>query len=162
MIAMMKRSPHHRSDPHRRQGAMLVLVSVTLVILFVAAAFSVDVEYMYLANEQMHVAMDSAAKAAVVSLSQGSNQQTAINTAISYAAANQVCGHPLTITSSNVTLGKVTYSQSGGWVFSAGGTPLSAAPEWVEAERGCGFAIGIEPGSALLTVVFSTAPSTFF
>ena len=106
---------------------MLVLVAITLVILFAAAAFSVDIAYMFLAREQLHVATDSAAKAAVVALSQGSTQQTATNTAISYAAANSVCGKPLTITSSNVTLGHVAYSASGPWTFSAGGTPTTAA-----------------------------------
>jgi Flp pilus assembly protein TadG/uncharacterized protein YegL len=106
---------------------MLVLVTITLVILFAAAAFSVDMAYMFLAREQLHVATDAAAKAAVVALSQGSSQTTATNTAISYAAANKVCGSPLSITSSNVTLGKVAYSASGPWTFSAGGTPTTAA-----------------------------------
>ena len=73
---------------------MLVLVTITLVILFAAAAFSVDMAYMFLAREQLHVATDAAAKAAVVGLSQGSSQTTATNTAISYAAANTVCGSP--------------------------------------------------------------------
>ena len=40
---------------------IMVLVAVTLVILFVAAAFSVDIAYMFLANEQLHVATDAAA-----------------------------------------------------------------------------------------------------
>jgi Flp pilus assembly protein TadG len=106
---------------------MHVLLAVTLVILLAAAAFSVDTAYMFLAREQLHVATDAAAKAAVVALAQGGNQTTATNTAISYAAANSVCGSPLTITSSNVTLGKVTYSSSGLWAFSAGGTPTTAA-----------------------------------
>jgi Flp pilus assembly protein TadG/uncharacterized protein YegL len=106
---------------------MLVLVAITLVILLAAAAFSVDVAYMFLAREQLHVATDAAVKAAVVGLSQGNSQQTATNTAISYAAANTVCGKPLTITSSNVSLGKVVYSSSGPWTFSAGGTPTTAA-----------------------------------
>ena len=106
---------------------MLVLVAIALVILLAAGAFSVDVAYMFLAREQLHVATDAAAKAAVVALSQGSSQTTATNTAISYAAANTVCCKPLTITSSNVTLGKVAYSASGPWTFSAGGTPTTAA-----------------------------------
>ncbi len=110
-----------------RKGAIVVLVALALVILFAAAAFSVDIAYMFLAEEQLHAATDAAAKAAVVSLSQGSDQHTATNTAISYAAANVVCGKPLTITADNVSLGKVAYSQSGLWSFVAAGTPTAAA-----------------------------------
>ena len=110
-----------------RKGAMLVLVTIAIVILFVGAAFSVDMAYMFLAREQLHVATDAAAKAAVVGLAQGSTQQSATNTAISYAAANTVCGQPLTITSSNVVLGGVAYSSSGTWAFSPTATIKTAA-----------------------------------
>jgi Flp pilus assembly protein TadG len=106
---------------------MLVLVAVTLVILFVGAAFSVDMAYMFLAREQLHVSTDAAAKAAVVSLSQGGTQATAIQSAINYAAANKVCGSPLTITSANVSLGNVTYAANGQWAFNPAGTPKTAA-----------------------------------
>ena len=116
----------HRPQNGRR-GAMVVLVVLVLVLFFMAAAFSVNVAYMMLAAEQLHAATDAAAKAAVVSLSQGSNQTTAINNAISYAAKNAVCGAPCTITAANVTLGSVSYSASGTWAFNAGGTPTSAA-----------------------------------
>jgi Ca-activated chloride channel homolog len=116
-----------RRERRLPKGAIVVLVAATLVILFAAAAFSVDVAYMFLAGEQMHVATDAAAKAAVTTLSQGGTSQTAITAAINCAAANMVCGNPLTITSSNVTLGKVAYSQSGTWTFTAGGTPTTAA-----------------------------------
>jgi Mg-chelatase subunit ChlD len=105
---------------------MLVLVAVTLVILIAAAAFSVDMAYMFLGREQLKVATDAAAKATAVAMTLGDSQQTATNTAISYAAANTVWGQPLTLASSNVTLGKVTYSASDLWTFSAGGTPLTA------------------------------------
>jgi Flp pilus assembly protein TadG/uncharacterized protein YegL len=106
---------------------MLVLVTITLVILFAAAAFSVDMAYMFLAREQLHVATDAAAKAAVVALAQGNSQPSVITNAINYAAANTVCGQPLTITSSNVVLGGVTYSASGYWTFSPTATIKTAA-----------------------------------
>lgn len=116
-----------RRGVRSRNGAMLVLVAVALVILLATAAFSVDMAYMFLAREQLHVATDAATKAAVVGLSQGNTQQSAIDTAIQYAAANTVCGKSLTITSSNVSLGNVTYSQGGYWKFNSGGTPTTAA-----------------------------------
>ena len=55
---------------------MLVLVAVGLVILFAAAAFSVDLAYMFLVREQLHAATDAAAKAAVVVLAQGGGTLT--------------------------------------------------------------------------------------
>ena len=42
------------------------------MLLFVAAVFSVDVAYMFMAREQLQVATDAAAKAAVVALAAGS------------------------------------------------------------------------------------------
>jgi hypothetical protein len=98
-----------------------------LVILFAVAAFSVDLAYMFLASEQLHVATDAAAKAAVVGLSQGHSQQSAINAAIACAAANTVGGEPVAISSMNVSLGNVTLSPSRSWTFQRGGTPTTAA-----------------------------------
>jgi uncharacterized protein YegL/Flp pilus assembly protein TadG len=106
---------------------MLVFVTVALVLLFVAAVFSVDIAYMFLVREQLQVATDAAAKAAVVALAQGSSSQQATNTAISYAGQNKVGANGLTIAGGNVSLGKVVYAQSGAWTFSSGGTPLIAA-----------------------------------
>ncbi len=105
---------------------MLVLVAVALVILFAAAAFSVDLAYMFLVREQLHAATDAAAKAAVVVLAQGGGTLTASNTAVTYAGQNVVGGSGLTISNGNVALGKVLYA-NGTWAFSAGGTPIIAA-----------------------------------
>lgn len=116
-----------RQEGRPRRGAMVVMVAVTLVILCAAAAFSADVAYMFLAGEQLRIATDAAVKAAVVALSQGSTTTTATNTAITYAGLNMVCGHGLTLTSGNVTYGRVAYSSSGLWAFTAGGSPLTAA-----------------------------------
>ena len=106
---------------------MLVLVAVGMVVFFVAAVFSVDIAYMLMAREQLQIATDAAAKAAVVALAAGSNSTQATNTAISYAGMNQVGSGSLTITSSNVTLGRVSYVQGQPWTFNASGTPKIAA-----------------------------------
>jgi Ca-activated chloride channel family protein len=118
---------NRRRGVNSRRGAMFVMVAVTLVILFAAAAFSVDVAYMFLAREQLHVATDAAAKAAVVALSQGGSAAQATQKAIDYASYNKVGGQPLTITDNDVKLGRVAYATGGSWAFSLGGTPLTAA-----------------------------------
>jgi hypothetical protein len=93
------------------------------------AAFSVDLGYMFMANEQLHVTTDVSAKAAVIALSQGSSPQTAVTAAINCAASNTVCGSPLAIGSPNVTLGTVVHVANAAyyWTFVPGGTPPSAA-----------------------------------
>ena len=50
-----------------------------------SAIFSVDIAYMLLVREQLHVATDAAAKAAVTALAQGSTTTQATTVAINYA-----------------------------------------------------------------------------
>lgn len=121
----INRRRHPRLKP--RKGAILVLSAVGMIILLLAAAFSVDIAYMQLTREELHIATDAAAKAAVAKLSLGGTQTQAKNAAVACAAANVVAGRPLTIAASSVTLGKVAYSQSGHWDFTANGTPITAA-----------------------------------
>jgi Flp pilus assembly protein TadG len=98
-----------------------------MVILIVAAAFSVDIAYMQLTREELHIATDAAAKAAVAKLSLGGTEAEAKAAAIACAAANTVGSGPLVIDASQITLGKVTYAQNARWPFVAGGTPKVAA-----------------------------------
>jgi Ca-activated chloride channel homolog len=110
-----------------RKGGMFVTVGIMIMIMFAAAVFSVDLAYVFLAREQLHVATDAAAKAAVVGLSQGHNQQVATGDAISCAGSNTVCAKPLAISASNVTMGNVSFTPSWYWTFHAGSTPTAAA-----------------------------------
>ena len=50
---------------------MLVLVALGMVILMAAAAFTVDLAYMFLATDQLQIGTDAATKAACTGLSQG-------------------------------------------------------------------------------------------
>lgn len=111
----------------RRRGAMLVLVAITLIILLIAAAFSVDVAYMYLVREELHIATDVAAKAAVAELSRGGTKSDAIDQAIAYAAKNSVAGGPLHLTSSDIEVGGVTCVANGRWLFTTDSSQLTAA-----------------------------------
>ena len=56
-----------RKQADRRQGAMLVLVAITLIIFIVSAlVFSIDIAYMQLVRSQLRAAADAAAKAAQI------------------------------------------------------------------------------------------------
>ncbi|GIW98611.1 MAG: hypothetical protein KatS3mg111_1944 [Pirellulaceae bacterium] len=114
------------SKPIRR-GAMSVMVAVSLIVLLVAVAFSVDVAYMSCVRQELRVASDSAAKAAVTELSLGGTQQQAIDRAISYAAKNSVAGNPLNLAADNVTLGSISYESTGKWLFQPAVQPITAA-----------------------------------
>jgi len=134
---------------------MVVLVAVTLVILLVAAAFSVDIAYMHMVREELHIATDAAAKAAVTGLSQGGTSDDAINQAITYAGKNTVAGAPLQIDSSNVKLGGVTYVRDGRWTFTEDATPLTAASVTVNMQQGS------TPGAVNLFFARLLGSSTF-
>lgn len=100
---------------------------VAMVILLVAAAFSVDIAYMHLTRQELHIATDAAAKAAVARLSLGGTAAQAKQAAVACAAANTVGGSPLAISTSDVSLGSVNYVQNARWGFNPGGTPTMAA-----------------------------------
>ena len=141
-----------RASGRSRKGAMLILVAFAIVMLLVGAAFSVDLAYMFLSQQQLQIATDAAAKAAVVGLTQGDSQSAAKQRAINYASYNKVGGQPLTLTTSNVNLGKVTYAPGTTWAFVLNGTPTTAAQVTAQATVPLFFAPTLG--------IFSTAPAT--
>jgi Flp pilus assembly protein TadG len=132
------------------------MVAVTLIILLAAAAFSVDVAYMQLARQDLHIATDAAAKAGVSALSTGGTRQAAIDAAVTYAAANTVGGKALAIDGNNVEVGKVTYSATGYWAFTPNATPLSAVRINVH------MADGTTPGAVKLFLAPLIGTSKFY
>ena len=122
-VRFKRRSPGRQA----RKGAMVVLVAVSSIILLIATAFSVDIAYMHMVREELRIATDAAAKAAVTGLSLGGQETDAVDQAIAYAAKNTVAGGPLQIDSSNVQIGGVNYVRGGRWTFNANTTPLTAA-----------------------------------
>ncbi|MCI0643201.1 MAG: pilus assembly protein TadG-related protein, partial [Gemmataceae bacterium] len=70
-----------RPAANRRQGAMLVLVAVTLIIFIVALVFSIDIAYMQLTRSQLRAATDAAAKSAAITLSMTQDDQAAVQSA---------------------------------------------------------------------------------
>lgn len=115
---------------------MLVLVTVSLILLLAAAAFSVDIAYMQLVREELHIATDAAAKAAVTKLSLGGSKDEAISQAISVAAKNRVAGAPLTIDTSHVKIGCSTFGTGERWTFTKDVTPLTAASVTIDMSSG--------------------------
>lgn len=109
-----------------RAGSMMVLVSAMLFVFIVAAMLTVDVAYMQLVRSELRVATDAAAKAAAESLARTESQGQARQAAKHYAEMNQVAGNPFLIGDNDITFGRVSANEEGGWDFSANATPANS------------------------------------
>jgi len=116
-----------------RQGAMLVLVAITLIIFVIALVFSIDVAYMQLVRSQLRAAADAAARAGAQTLSTAQDDKAAVQKAIDIAAENIVAGEAFQLAAGDVEIGKSVVQKDGSWDFVAGGQPYSAVR--VNAER---------------------------
>ncbi len=114
-----------RQRKHRR-GAVVALVALLLPVLLVLSAFAVNVSYMQMVREQLRVACDASAKAALVKFGATQQQAAAITLAQSIAGSNHVAGNPITISSGNLVFGNASKGGSGTYTFRAGTTPLNS------------------------------------
>ena len=108
------------------RGAILPLVAMFLVVIFVMAAFSVDLAYVELVKVQLRGASDAAARAATSAIVQGKSDADVVNTAISAAALNTVAGKNLQLATTDVTLGQSVLQSDGTFKFQAGLKPYQA------------------------------------
>ena len=120
----MKSSVFRRFQP--RDGAMLPLIAVVIVILFIAAAFAIDIARIHVTRSELRTATDAAAKAGIEAL--GREQSTAAATAAALAVAEQniVAGRGLLLDPNNVFFGTSGQNDDGTFFFNEGGTPLNA------------------------------------
>ena len=93
----------NKNNMQRRKGVVIVLVTVVLLALVGFIALAVDVGMIYTAKNELQNAVDAAALAAARGLS--TDQATARQMAIEYAAKNFADGHPLNMLQTDVQLG---------------------------------------------------------
>ncbi len=110
----------------QRQGAMMVLVAVLLVILFVAAAFAIDIAYMHATRAELRTATDAAARAASEALGRLQDTDAAIQAAIDIAAENRVANKPLELARADIVLGNHTILPDGSFQFNEGLQPFTS------------------------------------
>lgn len=119
-----------RKNRGARRGAIAVLVAVTIVMLLILAAFTVNVAYMQVVREQLRIACDSAAKAALVNLgtTKGASQDQTAAIAFAQTVSNNnlVAGKTPQIAASNIVFGNAASDTYGVYSFSAGATPLNS------------------------------------
>ncbi len=126
---MNRHSEQRRLVSHgspRRRGAVIPLVAVFLVVFVAMAAFSIDAAYMQLVNTQLKAATDAAARAGTSALVQGKTNAQAQAAAQAMAAKNYVAGRPLSLATSDITIGQSQQQADGSWAFVAGASPSQA------------------------------------
>ena len=96
---------------------MLPIVAVTIIILFVAAALSIDIAHVHLVRSELRTATDAAARAAIESLGREQDLELATQAAIRVASINQVAGQGLTLSRNNIQFGGATQSEDGSFSF---------------------------------------------
>ena len=105
---------------------MLVLVAVTIILLIIAAAFSIDVAYMQLTRTQLRTSTDAAARAANEVLSRTQSIDLARAAARTAAEANRVAGAPLLLDDSDILFGHANVLSDGKYDFSADTRPYNS------------------------------------
>ena len=123
------RSDHHALPPrveHRRRGAITLLTAIMIPVLLLLTAFAVNVAYMQMVREQLRVACDSSAKAALVNYGATQSTATAISFAQTVANQNPVARTPLSLSATNVLFGNASAASNGVYAFSKGGSPVNS------------------------------------
>ena len=119
-----------------RRGAIAVLAVAVIAVLMVLAAFAVNVAYMQLVREQLRVACDSAAKAALVNLGATQSESSAISFAQTVSNYNLVAGKQPQIPAANIIFGNAMPDGSGAYSFTPGLKPFNAAKVTGNVTRG--------------------------
>ena len=100
-----------------RDGAMLPMVAVVIIILFIACAFAVDIARMHLTRSELRTATDASARAAVEALGRLESTEAATAAAIEIAKRNIVAGSGLTLDPNNIIFGSAVQGDDGKFTF---------------------------------------------
>lgn len=106
---------------------MLPYVAVVIIVLFIAAAFAIDIASMHVVRSELRTATDGAARAAVEALGREQSRDAAIAAALRVAEANNVAGTGLQLDVSKIQLGSSGQNPDGSFFFNEEATPLNAA-----------------------------------
>ncbi|MHC4876282.1 MAG: vWA domain-containing protein [Planctomycetota bacterium] len=87
--------------PNKRRGVIALLAAVFLVMIFAFTAFTVDVGYISIIDQELQGAVDAAALAAAFELKQSDTTEPVYGAAEDLAAANQVNGQSLEVDRGN-------------------------------------------------------------
>jgi hypothetical protein len=111
----------------QRRGAIAVLAAFFLVALLGMAGMLLSLSYLELAEAEMQMATDAAARSAVIEMVKSQSEDTARAKAADIAGRHQVAGAPFTISEANVAFGNAVRLFDGSFDFTDGMTPVNAA-----------------------------------
>ena len=109
-----------------RDGAMLPFIAFVIVILFIAAAFAIDIARIHVTRSELRTATDAAAKAGIEALGREQSTAAATDAAVAVARENIVAGRGFLLDPNNVTFGASGQNDDGTFFFNEGGSPLNA------------------------------------
>ena len=123
-----------------RQGAMLPMIALTLIILIIGVVFSIDIAYMHMVRAELRTATDAAARAGAETLARTQDRGQAIESALRMAELNTVAGQGLELQADQIVLGSVTSAADGKLEFVPEAEPLTTVR--VVGDRGAGSSQG--------------------
>lgn len=105
----------------QRRGAMVIMVLFCLVVLFIGAAFAIDIAYMHTTRAELRTATDAASRAGAEALGRTQDREQAIQAAIDAAGRNNVAGQPLVLQREDIRIGSNDRVGNGRFTFTEGG-----------------------------------------
>jgi len=93
------------------------MIGVVFIILFIAAAFAIDVARIHVTRSELRTATDAAAKAAVEALGREQSVEAATQAALAIAQRNIVAGNGLDLVPSNIQFGGAVSQDDGSFSF---------------------------------------------
>ena len=118
---MVRNMQYRPTNQTARQGAMLVLMAVTLPLVVIMAAFAIDVAWMQLVRTELRTATDAASRAGAKTLSLQQDEATARAAARDAASRNLVAGSPLQVVDPEIEIGLGRQaSRTSRFVFTSG------------------------------------------
>jgi len=110
-----------------RQGAMIVLIAITLPLMIIMAAFAVNLAWMQLVRTELRTATDASSRAGAKALSLQQTEAAARAAAKDAAQRNLVAGVPLVVTDPEIEVGFGRQTSSNTrFEFTPGGAQLNA------------------------------------
>jgi Mg-chelatase subunit ChlD len=97
-----------------------------MIILIIAAVFSVDIAYMHMVRSELRTATDAAARAGAETLARTQDSGQAIDAALRIAEFNVVAGNGLTLARGDIVLGNSQPDANGKFQFVAGAEPMTS------------------------------------
>lgn len=110
----------------KRDGAMLPFIAVVFVILFVTAAFAIDVARIHVTRSELRTATDAAAKAGIEAFGREQSVAAGVDAALAVAQENIVAGKGMLLDPDQIVFGTSGQSADGSFFFNEGGSPLNS------------------------------------